>query len=174
MGDCDFVCKLDPDDYVEPGAFKIIKDAIAKFPDCSLWFSDHYCHTEYKYRENKTWRWVEGKNRLATKQSQIFAPHHIVVFRRDALEPNLRLISGIKSGYQYLLNYCCMLGNRVCYIDSALYHWHIHRLGAHRAYLADNGRKTAKEMASKIKNAVKSTLDTNVDWELCMYSPGYN
>jgi GT2 family glycosyltransferase len=118
-----FVALLDHDDLLEPRALEVVRDAVERFPEADVLYTD-----EDQLHEDGTYQ--------ATFRKPAYSPErlrgqnyvgHLSVFRRDLLTE----IGGFRIGFEGSQDYDLVLraterARLVVHIPEVVYHWRIH------------------------------------------------
>jgi GT2 family glycosyltransferase len=126
-----FVALLDHDDLLDPRALAVVRDALTKFPDADLLYTDEdQLHDDGSFR--------------AAFRKPVFSPErlrgqnyigHLSVFRRSLLTE----VGGFRPGFDGSQDYDLVLrvterARSVVHIPEVVYHWRIHRASvSHRS-----------------------------------------
>lgn len=114
----EWVSWVDPDDYVIDEGFSACWGMIKSNPDCSAVYTNHWIA-----KNNKLMRPWFSKAAKQIGHSQEHQMHHLVVYRKEHIIPELDYIKGAKTKYKTLLNLASIYKGKVIGTSTPYYVW---------------------------------------------------
>ena len=149
-GNSEFFAFVDPDDYVEPGSFdrgeKLLKEG-----NYSAYFTNHWILKN----DEKIRKWFLKLREGGCTQESLM--HHLVIYRRDVVEPVLSYMPNVMTNDIRLFNLQSILHGKVLGEDYCGYYW---RCDAGQNHMKYNAKKNNPlEWHEKVKSLRQEILD---------------
>jgi len=121
-----YICYIDDDDVVVPGAFARAKEIITS-TGAKTYYTNHYVADE-----NLNPYGVRFTNLAPKGLSQHMQMHHIVVYSRDVIGPYIKYLKNVTTFDKKILNYASILHGSVVGTTKKELYWRIHKNNNHK------------------------------------------
>ena len=150
-GDCPYIAAIDDDDIVIEGIFQRAKEILDQGIH-TAYYSNHYVMNENGEVYGK--RFAELKPQIGYAQAKQM--HHVVVYRRDVVEPVLKYLDGIQLQDKLLLNLKAIHDGPVFGEDRMGLYWRVHDKNMHKTRSAKNNPPEWHKMVNHYKRVLLS------------------
>ena len=114
----EWISWVDPDDYVVDEGFSHCWNLIQQEPKCSAVYTNHWIAADNV--KKRTWFSELSPNIGYSQQHQM---HHLVIYNKKVIEPELKFIEGTKTKYKTLLNLAAIYHGKVIGTKEPFYVW---------------------------------------------------
>jgi hypothetical protein len=156
-GTSPWVVAVDPDDWVEQGAFTRALEFLTD--DVSAYYTNHSVFAEDGERTGQWFKQLAP----AVGFAQASQMHHLTIYRREAIRPALHLLVGMPTRPYTVLNLQALLQGQVVGTKKIEYHWRDHPQGLHRNLAATvRPREQTLEWINDARNRLQSSPLNNL------------
>lgn len=158
MGNSPYVSLVDDDDIVIPGIFDRAIMIMEK--GYSAYYSNHYVMNA----EGNVYGKRFDKLAPPIGFSQANQMHHVVVYRREIIQPVLSYLNGVKLFDKLLLNLKSIYDGRVYGENKMGLYWRVHDEGIHKKENIKENPKEWHEIVSYYKHKIINRKTTGINY----------